>query len=80
MQPLPPLRRPCRCALGARVRANYKAAIYWIAMNDDEVETDLETVARQISVVLVADVWGKDQHRVARDVLRVRAKSSAETG
>jgi hypothetical protein len=58
-------------------RANYRDAIAWIACNDDAGEPDalnLETVHGYISVCLIADLFGVERERVARDVVRYRNK------
>lgn len=55
-------------------RASYREAVEWIAMNDDNAETDPEVVRYQVTVLLVADLFRLEAERVARDVLRYRAK------
>lgn len=52
--------------------ANFKAAVRWIALNDELEETSPEVLAELVSVCLVADVWGKTPHVVALEVLRDR--------
>lgn len=54
------------------MRASYKNAIAWIADNDETGEMDIEVISTLISVVLVADVWGKSAQKVAEDVIRLR--------
>jgi hypothetical protein len=56
-------------------RASYRATVRWIADNDESAETDLEVIKFLPSVLLIADVFGLDHDRVARDVLRLRAKA-----
>ena len=56
-------------------RANYRDAIAWIACKDDAGTPDalnLEAVQGHISVCLIADLFGVEQERVARDVVRYR--------
>lgn len=60
--------------------ASYKEAIWWIAHNDAEGDTPpgmnfeeaFRNVDGNVTVVMVADVWGKDQRQVAVDVLKER--------
>jgi cob(I)alamin adenosyltransferase len=54
-------------------RISYRAAVEWIALNDDPDERNLETIAAQISVCLLADVSGKPRTVVARAVNACRA-------
>jgi hypothetical protein len=59
-------------------RANYRDAIAWIACNDDAGgpdALDLKTVQGYSSVFLIADLFGVEQERVARDVVRYRNKT-----
>jgi hypothetical protein len=56
-------------------RANYRDAISWIAYNDDAGGPDalnFEKVHGYTSVCLIADLFGVEQERVARDVVRYR--------
>jgi hypothetical protein len=56
-------------------RASYRDAISWIACNDDADGSDVlnfETVHGYTSVGLIADLFGVEQERVARDVVRYR--------
>jgi hypothetical protein len=56
-------------------RANYRDAISWIACNDDADGPDalsFEAVRGHASVCLIADLFGVEQERVARDVVRYR--------
>lgn len=52
--------------------AKYRDAVRWIARNDDPGETDAETVQFNVTVGLVADVFGKACLDVARDVVTAR--------
>jgi hypothetical protein len=57
--------------------ARYKDVVAWIAYNDEPEWIEYEQlpdIASMISVALVADLWGKDVHDVARDVLLQRRK------
>lgn len=53
-------------------RASLQAAIEWIAENDEPTYMDVEDVARQVSTLLVADLFGKDAQHVARLIVRWR--------
>ena len=55
-------------------RPGYRAAVAWIAANDEDAEQDPEEVAQQMTVCLVADLWDKSTMIVARDVLRYRRR------
>lgn len=55
-------------------RPSLKAAIQWIALNDETAETDPEIIAQFISVALVADLWGHTPRDVADLVVRQRAE------
>jgi hypothetical protein len=48
------------------------AAVRWIAENDEPTELDPFVIAEQISVLLVADVWGKDPGEIAMGVVNFR--------
>jgi hypothetical protein len=60
------------------VRISYKAAVQWIAFNDEwiepEVGTDLESTAEMLTVVMLADLAGKTPQQVAKDVLKIRKR------
>jgi len=51
--------------------------VEWIAANDDPDCSDLETVASQVSVILLADLFGKTSMSIARRVLRARSFQAA---
>ena len=54
-------------------RASYRFAVHWIAENDNSAEDDdASKTACYMTVHLVADMFGLDDDRVARDVVRVR--------
>jgi hypothetical protein len=55
----------------------YKFAIQWIALNDANGDDQApEQLAGYVSVVLVADIYGKDQDEVAKDVYNLRHPSA----
>lgn len=55
--------------------ARYKEAVDWIAFNDNAGSEDqCEDIQGYITVALVADIFGKEDSKVAADVARVRAK------
>lgn len=58
-------------------RASYRHGIDWIALNDGVEERDPETIATQISVCLLADLFGKTPQQVAFDVLKSRYEGRA---
>lgn len=50
--------------------ANLKAAVQWIALNDNAGEKDtVEDTAGYLTVALVADLFGKDTTEIARKVV-----------
>jgi hypothetical protein len=55
-------------------RASYRHAIELIALNDEPLEMDAEAMAGFASVVVVAEIFGVHQDRVARDVVRWRVR------
>jgi len=63
-------------------RASYREAVYWIAMNDgpgDHDALEVEYVQGQLTVGIIADIFGVADERVAKDVVRVRkAERKAE--
>lgn len=53
--------------------ARYRDAVHWIACNDAPGDDDnVQQLSGAISVLLVADVWGKTAEAVALDVLNFR--------
>lgn len=57
----------------AKVRRKlYDDAVEWIAHNDEPTITDVEEMAGIISVVLIADLFGKTPAQVARAVIKIR--------
>jgi len=56
-------------------RASYREGVAWIAMNDNAGNHDnVGEVEGYISTAMLADLFGVDCGRVARDVMRVRSK------
>lgn len=62
------------------MRAGYRRAIEWIAFNDETACMDADVMSGLISVVLVADLFGKDAMKVATDVIGVRRTDAALAG
>lgn len=54
--------------------ASYKKAVAWIAFNDDATEMDSRIVESQITVMLIADIFGTTEKKVASDVVDHREK------
>ena len=52
--------------------ASIKEAIRWIADNDESGELDIEVIETLISVLLVADLFGKTPTEIATRVVKVR--------
>jgi hypothetical protein len=63
---------------GRMKRPSYRSAVAWIARNDNAYydrpvnSAAEENVAGYISTCLVADLFGIDPKRVAKDVMRLR--------
>jgi hypothetical protein len=55
-------------------RPTLKAAIEWIAANDEPEETDVEAIACQVSTALVADLFGKTPGSIAVRIIATRNK------
>ena len=56
-----------------RESVEYRTAVDWIAMNDAPADKLPEKeLAGQLTVCLVADVFGKDKAQVAREVYKSR--------
>ncbi len=55
-------------------RPSYRDGIEWIAGNDEPTEMDSEAVLSQLTVMLLADMFGVEAERVARDVVRLRSR------
>jgi len=55
------------------MKPSYRFGIRWIARNDNAGDNDdVETIAGYISVLLLADLFGKDPGTVAKDVIKFR--------
>jgi hypothetical protein len=59
--------------------ARYRDAVQWIAANDGASDTKdlaypdaLTLVSEQVTVVMVADIFGRSERKVGADVLRAR--------
>ncbi len=55
-------------------RPRYRDGVQWIADNDEGGNMDPESVAGQISTLLLADLFGVEPERVAKDVVKARAR------
>ncbi len=56
-------------------RASYRAAVQWIAFNDEPGDKNLESIAGYISTLLVVDIFDVKADKVAKDILRQRKKA-----
>jgi mannose/fructose-specific phosphotransferase system component IIA len=62
-------------------RPSYRAGVAWIAENDgsgDDERLDANSVADQVTVLLLADLFGAIPSAVAVDIVRYRATRDAE--
>jgi len=56
----------------------YRFAVAWIALNDSPADkAAADEIARYISTALVADIYGKTQEEVGKDVFNYRAKHTS---
>ena len=56
-------------------RASYRKGVEWIALNDEPDTMDVDEIAGFISTALLADLFGKDEHEVAKAVARWRERN-----
>lgn len=57
-------------------KQGYKFGVAWIALNDNAGENlSAEELSGTISVLLLADLFGKDPEKVAKDVIAYRLKT-----
>lgn len=56
---------------------SYRQGIAWIGLNDEPSDMDTATVSSLISVLLLADLFGKHAEEVATDVVRYREQQAA---
>jgi hypothetical protein len=54
-------------------RPSYRAAIEWLAFNDEPTLKDAEEIGSLVTTSLVADMFDLDHKVVAVDILRCRA-------
>lgn len=54
--------------------ASYREAIAWLALNDEQAETQLDELAGLVTFCLVADLFKKKPAIVAADVLAYRIR------
>lgn len=64
-------------------RASYRHGVSWIALNDNsggDDRLDAESVKGYISTLLLADLFGKPEEDVARDIVKYRQAEDAKEG
>jgi hypothetical protein len=64
--------------IGEIMAGSYRAAVAWIAENDDAGSDDAlnpEVVAGYVTTILVADVWDKEPEEVAAAIVKYRKKN-----
>lgn len=61
-------------------RASYREGVTWIALNDEPLDMDPDSIAGYISTILLADLFGVEAARVAKDVLRRRKAPAPSDG
>jgi hypothetical protein len=57
-------------------RPSYKAAVEWIAVNDEPTWSDFNDVNSMLTVCCVADMFEVATERVTKDVLKVRERET----
>ena len=58
-------------------RASYKEAVRWIAENDNSGNGDNENqIEEYVTTALIADIFGIDAKKVAKDINRIRWNDS----
>jgi hypothetical protein len=68
------MKTPTRPPRRRMKRPSYRAAIAWIALNDEPAENHPEHVAQLISTAIVADLFDVAEEIVAAEVLRRRKR------
>lgn len=58
-------------------RASYRAAVRWIAINDEPGELDPDALQWAVTTLLIADIFGKEPLDVAKAIVRIRRKEVA---
>ena len=58
------------------MRASYKAGVEGSAWNDEPTDLDEENIQGQMTIVFLADLFNKEPHNVARDVVAFRKKNN----
>jgi len=53
-------------------RPSYRDAVFLLAFNDDEAETDPEIIKSSVALGIVATMFGVEVDKLAHDVLRLR--------
>lgn len=73
----------CRSCLGraqsakSAPRKPYELGVAWIALNDEPLIKNVDEIAEMISVMLLAEIFGKDSLTVALDILKARERHEA---
>lgn len=57
-------------------RASYREAVMWLALNDEAMEFDVDTIDSFVTTKVIADIFGVPSVRVARDILRKRKEEA----
>jgi len=52
----------------------YRFGVMWIALNDEPLDMDVDSVAGFISTLLLADLHEKDPKVVAQDIIKYRTE------
>lgn len=56
------------------IRASYRKAIEYVALNDEPRFTQVDEVIGMATVQLVSEIFGVEDTRVTEDVLKFRSK------
>jgi hypothetical protein len=52
----------------------YRAAVKWVAENDEPHQMDVEEISSSISVLMISDLFKVDSEKVAKAIVRIRRK------
>jgi hypothetical protein len=59
------------------MRASYRQGLLWITENDEPDLYEVDVIEGQVTVMLLADLFGKEPRRVAEAIVRRRKARDA---
>lgn len=57
---------------GDMKRASYYEGVMWIALNDDTLDIDPDSVSEYIQVIFMSHLFGVHAFQIAKDVIKIR--------